>query len=399
MTLQESSRLAISNSQRLLSAEQDINIAKQRLNEARSIMYPQLEFNTNYSKFDAQSPLLLNSVLGNTILPQTNNINEIGEYYTTKLSLIQILWNGAKLGTTKKFAEAELKAAESDYEAVKNKTVSSSKKMFYKLLAIQRKLDVCKNIINLSNDKKNNYISKKNKFLIQRTLVRINAASEKTEKDQEVAKIDFLDSIGIEYNTIFVIKGDLEYKKADADLNKCLAWAMEYRPELKKIELQEQMDALSVNLSLSGRYPIVAIGGNYQLEDTKWPFEKKSWNATVSMTLPIFDGFGQFARIKQRKYQYRKAQINRANIADSIKAEVRKTFITYEHAIKQYEQRNKDMESVNNFEKEELKNLSYEDYIEALKLVMDSQLEYIDAIKDVVVAKIELENATGRSFE
>ncbi|HAM39608.1 MAG TPA: hypothetical protein DCP53_09495 [Elusimicrobia bacterium] len=400
LTLEESSRLAISNSQQLLSAEQDINIAKQRLNEARSILYPQLEFNTNYSRFEAESPLLLNSILGNTILPQkSNNISEIESYYTTKLSLMQIVWNGNRLGTTRKFAEAELKAAESDYATVKNRAVSSSKKMFYKLLAIQKKLEICNSVKKLYIEKKGINISIKDKFITERIIEKIGTINEEIENDREVAKIDFLNAIGIEFNTIFVIKGDLEYKKATADLNKCLAWAMEYRSELKKIELQEQMDALSVNLSLSGRYPIVAIGGNYQLEDTKWPFEKKSWNATVSMTLPIFDGFGQFARIKQRKFQYRKAQVNRASISDSIKAEVRRAYTNYEYAIKLYEQKSKDIESINKFEKEELKKLTYLDYMETLKYIMDSQLEYIDTVRNVIIAKIELENATGRSIE
>ena len=42
LTVEESVGLVISNSQQLLSAAQDIQIAKQRLKEAKSIMYPQL---------------------------------------------------------------------------------------------------------------------------------------------------------------------------------------------------------------------------------------------------------------------------------------------------------------------------------------------------------------------
>ncbi|HAX61193.1 MAG TPA: hypothetical protein DCX95_01340 [Elusimicrobia bacterium] len=400
LTLEESVSLAVSNSQQLLSAAQDIQIAKQRLKEARAIMYPQLEFNANYSRFEAESPLFLSPIMGNTILPQkiNENTDEIENYYTTKISLSQVLWSGTKLSSTKKFAETEFKTAESDYGAIKNKTVATAAKNFYKLLAMQKKLALCNASLEKLSGKKNDNANSKNRFLTDRNLEKIKSCGEKIKKDLEIARIDFLGSIGIELNTIFAIKGELEYKKVPADLNKCLAWAMEYRPELKKTQLQEQMDALAVNLSLSGRYPTVALGGNYQLEDTQWPFEKKSWNATVNLTLPIFDGFGQFARIKQKKYQYRKAQINRANISDTIKAEVQKSFIEYEYAIEKYEKKTKEAEMFADTP-ELYKNISFPEYVEITGAVMQMQLEYIDAVRDVIISKIDLETVVGRSVE
>lgn len=400
LTFEESVGLAISNSQQLLSAAQDIQIARQRLKEARAIMYPQLEFNANYSRFNAESPLFLSPLLGNTILPQKTigELDNIENYYTTKISLSQVLWSGTKMSSTKKFAETEFKTAESDYGAIKNKTVATAAKNFYKLLSMQKKLDICNASLEKLAGRKNDNTNFKNRFLADRNTEKIKSCGEKIKKELETARIDFLDSIGIELNTVFAIKGELEYKKVSADLNKCLAWAMEYRPELKKTQLQEQMDALSVNLSLSGRYPTVALGGNYQLEDKQWPFEKKSWNATVNLTLPIFDGFGQFARIRQKKYQYRKAQINRASISDTIKAEVRKSFIEYEYAIKKYEKKTKEAEMLADIS-ELYKNISFSEYVEISEAVMQMQLEYIDAVTDVIIAKIDLETVVGKNLE
>ncbi|MFH0948271.1 MAG: TolC family protein [Elusimicrobiota bacterium] len=403
LTFEKTVELAVSNSQQLLSAAQDIQIAKQRLNEARAIMYPQLEFNANYSRFNAESPLFLSPLLGNAILSQKIP-GEVENYYTTKISLSQILWSAAKMSSTKKFAETEFKTAESDYDAIKNKTVATAAKNFYKLLATQKKLEICNATIEKLSNKKIENAGIKNRFITERIIGRIKSTGDKIKKDLEIARIDFLDSIGIELNTTFAIIGDMEYKKVPADLNKCLAWAMEYRPELKKTELQEQMDALSVNLSLSGRYPTVALGGNYQLEDNQWPFEKKSWNATVNLTLPIFDGGGQFARIKQKKYQYRKAQINRANISDSIKAEVRKSFIEYQYAIEKYENKTKEAQAIavrgDLADTSELyKNISSSDYVEISELVLQMQLEYICSVRDVITARIDLETVVGKSLE
>ena len=144
--------------------------------------------------------------------------------------------------------------------------------------------------------------------------------------------------------------------------------------------------------------------GNYQLENSYWPFEKKSWNATVNITLPIFDGGGQFARIKQKKYQYRKAQINRANISDSIKAEVRKSFIEYQYAIETYKKKTEEAETIASrgdlADTSELyKNVSSSEYVEISEVIMQIQLEYIDAVMDVIIAKIDLETAIGKNLE
>ncbi|MBN1384527.1 MAG: TolC family protein [Elusimicrobia bacterium] len=401
LTLKESIDMAISNSQPLLSADLDMKIAGQRLKEARSIMFPQLEFNANYSRFEAESPLLLSPPLGNTILPQkiSAETDEIENYYTTKISLSQIIWRGAKFSATKKFANAALEAAKSDYTVIKNKAIFLTKKAFYRLLAIKKKIDICNETMELLMKEKPQGLNSKNRFIAERILSRINNKKQEIEKEFEIAKINYLEAIGIEFNTIFTIKGELKYEKVSADLNKCLAWAMEYRTELKKTELQEQMDALSLNLSVSGRYPTIAVGGNYQVEDKEWPFEKKSWNATINLTYPLFDGFAQFARIKQKKYQLRQAQIRRANIADSIKAQVRKSFIEYEHAIKHFEQKDKEMESISSDKRTIFKNLSYLEYIEISEIIMNSELEYVDIIKDVIIAKSDLENAIGRSLE
>jgi len=409
LTLDESINLAISNSQQLLSGQLDTKIAGQRLKEAKSGMYPQLEFNTNFSRFDAESPLFISPILGNTILPSKTpeevekaigeNISTVEKYYTAKMSFYQVLWSAGKLNATKKYAETELKTAESNYETIKNRTVANVKKSFFKLLAIQEKLNICNSTLKEIREQTAESKDIKNQLKSKRITRKIEEIGEDTKKELDLERIDFLDTIGVELDTTFTVVGDFVFKRTDIDLNKCLAWAIEYRPEVKNLELQEQMDALEVSLSLSGRYPTVSIGGIYQLEDTKLPFDKKSWNATVNLNVPIFDGFALASRITQKKYQYRKVQIYRASVIDNIKAEVRKLFLEYNYAIDQLEKKTKDYETLPDINSEPFKNLSEYDALELKKILLDTELEYIDATKNAIITKIELENAVGRSID
>jgi len=409
LTLDESINLAISNSQQLLSGQMDIKIAGQRLKEAKSGMYPQLEFNTNFSRFDAQSPLFISPILGNTILPAktseevekalNKNISTVERYYTAKMSFYQVLWSAGKLNATKKYAETELKTAESNHGTIKNRTVANVKKSFFKLLAIQDKLNVCNNTLKEISEQAAEIKDITDQLKSKRIVRKIEEISEDTKKELELERIDFLDTIGVELDTTFKVVGDFVFKRTDIDLNKCLAWAVEYRPEVKNLELQEQMDALEVSLSLSGRYPTISVGGIYQLEDTKLPFEKKSWNATVNLNLPIFDGFALASRITQKKYQYRKVQIYRASVIDNIKAEVRKLFLEYNYAVKQLEKKTNEYETLPDINIEPFKNLSEYDALELKKIFLDTKLEYIDATKHAIITKIDLENSVGRDIE
>ena len=401
LTLDESINLAIANSQQLMSEQMDVKISGQRLKEAKSGMYPQLEFNTNFSRFEAESPLFISPILGNTILPSKTdpNISKIENYYTAKMSFYQVLWSAGKLSATKKYAETELKTAESNYETIRNSTVANVKKSFFRLLAIQQKLDACNAALKEISELKIENTDIKNRLKSKRIIGKIDTTADNIKKDLELERVDFLDSIGAELDTTFTVVGNLAFEQKNIDLNKCLAWAVEYRPELKKLELQEQMDALEVSLSLSGRYPTIAIGGIYQLEDTQLPFDRKSWNATVNLNLPVFDGFALASRIKQKKYQYRKVQIYRASVIDNIKAEVRKLYLEYDYAVKHLVKKTSDYESMPGINNETFRNMPAYDIIEVKEILLDAKLEYIDATKNAIITKIELENTVGKNID
>ncbi len=402
--LDESINLAILNNQQLLTAQLDTKIAQHRLKEAKSSMYPQLELNTNISRFEAESPLLLAPILGSTILPSTKDPNEnnaeVYNYYTAKISLFQILWNAGKLNAMKKYASTELKTAESNYETIKNNTIAEIKKAFYKVLAGQKKLE---NYYEISSRIPQNMpagLSAGEMLKIKRKKREFEYLEQDLKNELELARINFLKIAGIELDTTFTVKGELLSEHIELDLNKCLAWAMQYRPELKKIVLQEELDALEVSLSLSGRYPTIAVGGNYQLEDTQLPFDKKSWNATINITIPIFDGFAQYSRIRQKKYQYRKATISKANIIDSIKAETRKAFVEYSHALKIVNERTKDYEEIKDiFGTKKETNYNSLKSMEELEIYLVTHIEYINAIEQAIVARVNIENAIGKNIE
>src|SRR6266404_1462928 len=73
LTLEDSVRLAVNNSQGLLTSREDVNIALQRVRESESLFFPKLDLNANWSKFrvEGDRPLLLEPALGTTLIPNS----------------------------------------------------------------------------------------------------------------------------------------------------------------------------------------------------------------------------------------------------------------------------------------------------------------------------------------
>ena len=70
-------RLALNNSEALLSSREDVEIALQRVRETESLFFPRLDLNANWSKFrvDGPTPMELEPVLGPTLIPSSPRQN------------------------------------------------------------------------------------------------------------------------------------------------------------------------------------------------------------------------------------------------------------------------------------------------------------------------------------
>ncbi len=141
--------------------------------------------------------------------------------------------------------------------------------------------------------------------------------------------MELLSLVGLELDTVIDIDGTLETKKLDLDLQQCILWAYQFRPEIKTTQYQESIDNIGVNLITMEKLPTVMLGASYDwLGDDleKW---ERDWYISLNINLPLFEGGAVFSRLKQKKIQARQATIERAKIEDQIKLEVRKAFSEY----------------------------------------------------------------------
>lgn len=309
LTLNECTQLALNINQDILIANEAISYAEQRVNEAKSLYFPKLDLNFNLSRFNNDAETLINShYLPATILLPYGKRDYA---YSTKLALWQPIYNGGKTVATNKLAKINQEKAKTNAEIKKNEVVANVKAQFYKNIALKEKIKIYKD-----------YLSKKHDATLQNQL-------DILEHEYELETWELLSLIGLELDTVIDIEGTIDVEKLDLNLQQCILWAYQFRPEIKTTQYQESMDNIGVNLITMEKLPTIMLGAAYDWlgdDQEKW---EKDWYVTLNINLPLFEGGALFSRLKQKKIQARQASIERAKIEDKIKLEVRKAFSEY----------------------------------------------------------------------
>jgi outer membrane protein TolC len=328
LNLNECLKLALNINQDILIANEAVSYAEQRVTEAKSLYFPKLDLNFNISKFSNDVETLINShYLPATILLPYGNRDY---FYSTKLALWQPIYNGGRTVATNKLAKINYEKAKTNAEIQKNEVIAKVKTQFYKNLALKEKIQIYKD-----------YLSKKPNATLQNQL-------DILEHEYELETLELLSIVGLELEMVIDIEGSLDVEKLNLDLQQCILWAYQFRPEIKTNQFQESMDNIGVNLITMEKLPTVMLGAAYDwLGDNQENWER-DWYVSLNINLPLFEGGGYFSRVKQRKIKARQATIERAKIEDRIKLEVRKAFseynFWYNKLLKIEETKNKSLE-------------------------------------------------------
>ncbi len=338
LTLSEVIKLATNNNQELLVVSEQEIIANSKIKLAKSQSYPKIIFSGAYTNLKVSTPVTLSPALGGTTLDVG-----ISQYYTTNLSLRQFLYTGGYLSSISKEALLNLQEVESDYRAIKRKIVLEVTKNFYNVLLAEKIFEIYENA--LVESKAMLELTQRQSIsgeLYDYNLVNaevqlsiINASLEQARQDLEETRILFNKSIGIELNTNVKLEGELVYNiSKEFDLNKSIARALQFDPELNRKRIEEEMYDIRVSLSKGKLYPSVIMGGDISYSGEVFPPQGKSWTATVAVSFPIFDGWASWTRVKEAKSELRKTKLERVDVNDKIKLRVQQIYSTYDRTKK-----------------------------------------------------------------
>lgn len=311
--------LALNINHDILIYGQNVLFAEQRVKEAKTLYLPTMDLNLNASKFSNDSPTIINSnsLPASFFLPSGNRDSS----YSARISLWQSIYNGGKTSAINKLAKIYLSQIQNNSNIKKNEVITKVKVNFYKNLALKEKINIYKKEI----ERLSKYKSQQNINEIEHLQNQMDIV----QHQYEIQILDFINLLGLSLDTTVDLVGNMEIVKIDLNLQQCVLWSYQFRPEMKGNQYQESIDGIAVNLLTMEKYPTVMFGASYDWLGSEIDSTEKDWYITLNINYPLFDGGAIFTKIRQKQIKARQATLERSKAEEKIKLEVRKAFNEY----------------------------------------------------------------------
>ena len=401
LTIDDAVRIAQSQSETVLSSREDVTIALQRVHQAESLLFPQLDLNANWSKFrvEGDRPFLTQAALGSTLIPENSRPN----YYTTRIDLYQPVYEGGRLRNTWRQARISYEKARDVQDGLQAQVTGAAKQAFYDLLYAQSRQSIYADAVRkAATVTVPTHGSFDQRLRVERQRMELRDTVADAALEENTARLAFLRTLNLELSTHVQLKGDLETAPRDIDLQKMLAWASRYRSELRQTEYQQESDALGISLSLAERTPRIGLGATYERSGNDLDLPVANWTGTLNIDLPVSfsDMFFGWAKVRERKAQYRQATLKHADASDQVEKQVRDAYLTYVHWQDEMPQRTEELKRAHALEKEaDGASLSAADRLALIRLVADAEVRYLEAVHSHLWAKAALEKAVGHPLD
>ena len=151
------------------------------------------------------------------------------------------------------------------------------------------------------------------------------------ESDVEVSRAALLNAMGVDALEPFTVRSEARVlqKTAEEDAE---ALALEHRQDYAAAKLR--VDAGRAEVRSAARYasPSLSLRGGYSASGTELSDLESSWNAALSMTVPIVDGGATAARTGAAQAQVRSLEASREALRQNILLEVRKAVLNIRNA-------------------------------------------------------------------
>ncbi|MBA2123412.1 hypothetical protein B9J78_00465 [bacterium Unc6] len=388
--------LALKNNHDILAKKEEIKEASARLTQAHSAIFPSIRGSAYYARYE-----------NHPFIPFEDNRGY-------SFSVDQLLFAGGRVANTIDSARKDLRATKESQKEMENKIVFQTKQAFYGILLAEEFVQIRKKTLGLAEEslvvtEKRFRKGEASHYEVLRSEVEVANIRPQLIKAENFLKTsyNFLKIlVGISPAREIKIKGEFDYiLEEEINLEEKLARALQIRPALKEMILQEEAAEAQVRVAFSGYLPQVGLNfTNFANQKEAFTVGRGEyddyWVATVSVSMPIFDGFLTRAKVKEAGVRKERVRILRNKLTDNIKIEVKNTILDLESARRIVE-----AQKVNIIRAEKAYEIIRHRHIRGEAMQLDlldarvalstAQLNYAQSLYDFIVARAKLDYVTG----
>jgi outer membrane protein TolC len=399
LTLAEAITLALANNREILIAKEKIEEARQGIKEAKAGYFPTINLDSTYTRLN-ETPSMSIPGYGSIETGKADN-------YLSEFSINQPLYTSGRLSYANKQTDLSYQKAQEDLNNAQNKITFEVKKAFYAVLLAQENVEVTEKALDqakrhlavVENSFKVGVVSK---FDLLRTRVEvanlkpdlIQARNNLRLSQESLANLLSLTSASLE------LEGEFSFEPPRITLEEAIDKALKERSDLRSLKLQKEISEVALQLAEVQNKPTLAAVGNYQYENPSGGKDEwgEEWNLNLVLSIPLFDGWANRARVAQRRSQIKQIDLSLQQLEAGIDLEVKKAFWDREASEERIYAQEKNIEQAEEalsiaevrYRSGAITNL---EVLDAQLALTKARLGYLKALYDHNVAMAELEKA------
>lgn len=414
-TAEEAVAYALRNSAQVRNALLAVESQQQTNREITAAAFPQINGSVNYTDYINIPVTLLPGELAGQ--PGVYIPVKFGVKYNMNygVELRQLLFEGQVfVGLQAKRTSMEF--AEANLDVTREQIKANVLKVYYQILAgRQQASTLAANIARIESlledtreIYRNGFAEKLDVDKVEVTLTNLRTEKMRVDNQLAVALYGLKLLMGMPVKDSLILTDELPEERFRQDAAD-LVYKYSDRKEYRQIELQEKLNEFNIRRYKLTYIPTVSVSGNYSRNAfrNEWNFFKSGepwFNTTflsLSVNVPIFDGFARAARVKKARIELEQTRIARENLELAIDNEVQQARINLQSAVASMEYQKKNMALAEKVY--EQTTLKYQEGLGSNLEITNAQAElsaaqnnYYAALYDAIIAQIDYQRAIGQ---
>lgn len=337
----------------------------------------------------------------------------IGNNHANSLSASLPIFTGGKLSGTIKQAKANYQYNEVGVQRTYNEMRSTVTDGYFNMLQADNIQKLSAESVTRLEDHLKNVQAQYNvgvvaKVDVLRSQVELANAKQtliQAENAYQVAEANMNKIVGLPMDTNLKLDNLLVYNAYDKNMDDCLAYAAEHRPELMQAKYGVDAAKGALMVARSGHMPQVAASATQQWSDTSWPGDENGkWGVGVNVSMNVFDTGVTLSKIHGAEADLKKAEETYRNTVDSVNLDVRSNYLGLREAEKRISTTKLAVEQAD--EDYRIAQLRYmsgvgtnTDVLDAQVALTQAKTNYTQALYDYNTSKTALETSIGVPME
>ncbi|GAB6136923.1 TolC family protein [Halanaerobaculum tunisiense] len=314
----------LQKSKKLQKLRQDIKIAQAKLEGAESAFYPNLDLNTNYTRFGEA--------------PKTNGSKD---KFSFKLNLQQPIFLGGQLRSGYQQARNQLQVAKLEFQEKKQEVKYQVVEQYYNVLKMKKMIQVSQQQLKridhyLEVAETNQEVGVATKTDVLQAKVNQTQAQQsllEAKNKLETAKLDLKNSLNLADEVRLELSDQLSWEPVKVTTDQAYKTALDNRIQFELLDLQEKNLKLNLEqIENKKKYPNLNLAANYEAQDKEFTISDGDWNVMLKLSYNLFDGGQKKSKIKELTKEVNKFKTNQQQIKDQIKLQVKQTVLDLQEA-------------------------------------------------------------------